>query len=360
MSLVQFQFEGLRNLESDTIHPCDSLNLVVGPNASGKSSLLEGIYLLGRGRSFRAHQATRMIQNGALALTVSGKIKEDDGEVRHLGVRLSRGRREIRVDGHKMPSSAMLMKAFPLLVIQPSGIVLLEGAPKMRRHFLDFGAFHLEPGFLDVWKRYMRALQQRNALLRAGRLRELEPWNQEMATYGIILDQARRDYIGRIEPYFQEVASRFFGVGKLLIRFDPGWDVNRSLSQALEMQVVSDHRSGYTQQGPHRGDFSVLIEQRPVRGYLSRGQMKILVYALLLAQSRLMEDRVGAAGCVLIDDVASELDGPNRAALLELLEGRSTQFFLTATEFESSLVRVAAKARIFEISKGRLTPTDQR
>lgn len=340
--------------------PSDAMNLVVGPNGSGKTSLLEGIFLLGRGRSFRSHQTGRIIQTGARSLTVSGRVLSGEEEVVHLGVCLRKGQREIRVDGRKEASSAVLMRTFPLIIIQPSGIALLEGPPKTRRHFLDFGVFHQDPDFLIYWRRYMRALQQRNALLRSGKMRELLPWNQEMAAYGIMLNEARRAYVKRMEPCFQEVASRFFEDQILELRLDSGWDVDRSLEQVLELQAASDYRNGYTQQGPHRADFSVLMNHRPVRGYLSRGQMKLVVYALLLAQSRLMEDRSGTSGCVLIDDVASELDGPNRRALLELLEGRTTQFFLTATDHEPCLDLAAARTQVFEISKGHLTQTSQR
>ncbi len=354
MSLVHLDVQGLRNLDSLRLNPGPRLNFIVGPNASGKTSLLEGIYLLGRGRSFRTTQTGQMVRFGEPALTVAGRVLAPDGDPTVLGLKLARGRREIHVDGRAVQSSAALMKAFPLLVIQPSGIVLLEGTPKLRRNFLDFGVFHDDPAFLDYWRRYMRALNHRNSLLRRGNPRELAPWTHEMARYGIMLHQARCSYLDRLMPYFREIGERFFGSSSFELKVQPGWDLSRALETVLDSDVASDLRHGHTQSGPHRGDFSILMGQKPVRGYVSRGQMKLLVYALLLAQSRLMEERVGARGCVLIDDVAAELDAPNRKTLLELLKGRSTQFFITATALEAGPMTEDLEASVFMIEQGRL------
>lgn len=354
MSLIQLDVEGLRNLDPLRLEPEPGINFIVGPNASGKTSLLEAIYLLGRGRSFRTSQAGQMVRFGSSALTVAGRVLTPEGERQILGLKMARGRREIHVGGRSVQSSAFLMKAFPLLVIQPSGIALLEGSPKLRRNFLDFGVFHDDPAFLDYWRRYMRALNHRNSLLRRGNTRELAPWTHEMARYGIMLHQARCGYLERLMPYFREIGGRFFGASPFELKVQPGWDLGRSLEAILDSDVASDLRHGHTQSGPHRGDFAILMGQKPVRGYVSRGQMKLLVYALLLAQSRLMEERMGSCGCVLIDDVAAELDSPNRHTLLDLLQGRSTQFFITATALETAPMTESLKAAVFQIEQGRL------
>jgi DNA replication and repair protein RecF len=354
VSLLQLDLQGLRNLESLSLQPGPRLNFIVGPNASGKTSLLEAIYLLGRGRSFRTHQVGQLIRFGESSLTISGRVETPEAERAILGLKIARGRREIHVDGRPVPSSAALMKAFPLLVIQPSGIVLLEGPPKLRRNFLDFGVFHDDPGFLDYWRRYVKALNQRNVLLRRGQTRDLAPWTHEMARYGIMLHEARCGYLERLMPHFREIGGRFFRAATFDLKVQPGWDLNRSLATILDADVAMDLRHGHTQSGPHRGDFAITLNQKPVRGLVSRGQMKLLVYALLLAQSRLMEDRVGTRGCVLIDDVAAELDAPNRRTLLDILGERTTQFFITATALEAEPMAGRLDASVFEIEQGRL------
>jgi len=356
VTLVKLDATGLRNLHPLTLEPRPGINYLVGENASGKTSLLEAIYLLGRARSFRTSQINQLIQFDQPELTVVGKVAPQDQTATFpIGVRVARGKREIHVGGRIAQSSAELLQAFPLLVIQPAGIALLEGAPKLRRHFLDFGVFHHDSRYLDYWRRYTKALNHRNALLRSGKARELAPWNQELTRYGIMIHEARRGYLERLAPFFHEIGGRFFSDPRFELRIHAGWDVTRSLEFVLESDIAADLRYGHTQSGPHKGDFSILLNHRPVKAYVSRGQMKLLVYALLLAQSRLMEEQVGTAGCVLIDDVASELDEPNKRILLELLQGRLTQFFITATGREIIEEGVSDDAAVFQIAEGRIT-----
>ena len=170
-----------------------------------------------------------------------------------------------------------------------------------------------------------------------------------------MINDARTRYVERLEPFFQEIGGRFFSSSRFVLRLQAGWDLSRSLDSILEHDVAADLRHGYTQAGPHKGDFSITLDGRPARAYLSRGQMKLLVYALLLAQSRLMEENNGAAGCVLIDDVASELDDANRRILLELLQDRSTQYFITATSRQSIEDGLQGDAALFDITQGRIT-----
>jgi DNA replication and repair protein RecF len=354
VSLIKLRIEGLRNLLPVSIEPAPRLNYIVGPNASGKTSLLEAIYLLSRARSFRSPNAHQLVQFGAPLLTVSGQVVSPEADIATIGVQLAKGHREIHLKGRPLVSSAALMRVFPLLVIQPSGIALLEGPPKLRRNFMDFGVYHQDPDYLDGWRRYTRALHHRNALLRASRVRELTPWNHEMARYGIMVHEARTAYLEQLKPLFEEIGGRFFNDTPLGLRIHPGWDINQPLETILDKEHQLDLRYGHTQAGPHKGDFSVLFGHKPVKGLVSRGQMKLLVYALLLAQAGLMEERHGSSGCVLIDDIASELDEPNQQALMNILAGRKTQFFITATHRDARVTQGSAGVGVFEIAQGRI------
>lgn len=355
MSLRKLEASNFRNIESAALTPSPRLNFVVGPNASGKTSLLEAVYVLGRGRSFRTRAASQLIRFGQPALTVTGRTGGEDGLGLSLGVRIGRGQREIRVAGNPVQSSTELIRAFPVLVIQPSSVALIEGAPKLRRQFLDFGAFHADTGFLDHWRRYAKALGQRNALLRANRPRELPPWSQELARYGTIVAEARLRYAERLVPLLRELGARFFPDRRFDLRLHSGWDTARDLGGVLEEEIAADLRHGYTQSGPHKGDFAISLDSRPARAYLSRGQMKLLVYAFLLAQSWLMEEPGVVRACVLVDDVASELDEGNKRTLLGVLRERRTQFFVTATGRELIEEGLDEDAALFRVEQGRLT-----
>lgn len=353
MSLVKIEAHDVRNIESAALEPSPRLNFIIGPNASGKTSLLEAVYLLGRARSFRTPQISQAVRFGQSGLMVTGKVTSDTGHTIPIGIRIARDEREIHLSSRKIQSSAELIRTFPVLVIQPSSGALLEGAPKHRRQFLDWGVFHFEESYLDCWRRYAKALSQRNILLRERRLRDIELWNRELARYGTIIHGARERYTERLMPYFFQAAAQFFAGVRLDLHVQSGWNRNKTLEAALQEDVASDIRLGHTQSGPHKADFSIVLDGRSAKAYLSRGQMKLLVYALLLAQSLLMEESAGMSACVLVDDVASELDENNKNRLLGFLKERRTQFFITATT-EEMIKEAINDAAVFHVEHGQV------
>ena len=356
MTLAKLDVSNVRNIASASIAPSPRLNFIVGPNGSGKTSLLEAIHILGRARSFRSTQAGLVIRLQQDELTVTGRVRDGPGlEPIPLGVRLGRRKREIALAGARLQTSAELIRAFPVLLIQPASSGLLEGAPKARRQFLDWGTFHLDGGFLDNWRGYARALSQRNALLRSGTGRGIDIWNHELSRYGTIVNYARACYVERLRPYFHAAAGHFLGEGPFDLHTTAGWDTEKPLQESLRAELAQDLRDGYTHSGPHKGDFQVQAAGRSAKNYLSRGQMKLLVFALLLAQAQLLEESLGARGCVLIDDLASELDSGNRGKLLEFLTLRQAQFFITATDPRLLEPAGLAETAVFQVEKGRVT-----
>lgn len=355
MTIAKLDASNIRNIETASIEPSPRLNFILGPNGSGKTSLLEAIHILGRARSFRSTQTGQVIRFQQDDLTVTGKVKAGDGLAPiTIGVRLGRRKREIALAGTRLQSSAELIRAFPVLLIQPSSSALLEGAPKARRQFLDWGAFHLDAGFLDNWRGYARALSQRNALLRSGTSRGIEIWNHELSRYGIMVDCARASYAERLRPYFHAAAGHFLEEVPFDLSTLAGWDTEKSLDEVLRAEIAQDLRDGYTHSGVHKGDFQVQADGRPAKNYLSRGQMKLLVFALLLAQSHLLEESLDAKGCVLIDDLASELDSANRSKLLGFLQQRQAQFFITATDPRLLEQSGSAETTVFQVENGRV------
>jgi len=356
MTLTKLELSDLRNIERASLLPAARLNFVVGANGSGKTSLLEALYILGRARSFRSSQAGQVIRFQQECLTVSGRTAADGGRTAQtLGVRLGRRQREIAVDGRRLQSSAELIAAFPVLLIQPASSGLLENAPKYRRQFLDWGAFHMDPGYLEQWRGYFRALDQRNALLRqgAGRLAE-QSWNHEVARYGTIVASARERYVERLTPYFLEAGHHFLGDHQFEVRLAAGWDRQRGLLEVLDQERELDRRQGYTHSGAHKGDFAILADARSAKSFLSRGQMKLLVFSLLLSQAHLLEQDLGRRGCVLVDDLASELDAPNRERLLAYLTRRTSQFFITATDEQLLHGADQPDSRLYRMEQGRV------
>ncbi|QSA96767.1 DNA replication/repair protein RecF [Methylococcus sp. EFPC2] len=356
MILTKLDIFDVRNIEYAQLNPSPRINLILGPNGSGKTSLLEAIFLLGRARSFRSSRAAQLIRHGRDSLTVSGRVQGDSAPgLTSLGVRLSKKQREIALRGHKLTSSAELIRAFPVLLVQPASHALLEQSPKSRRQFLDWGAFHLDPDYLSHWRGYVRALSQRNALLRLGDNRNVETWNHELARYGTIVAESRAAYLERLRPCFQEVVRYFLGQYTFTLSLSDGWDSGTSpLISVLTNSWEQDRKLGYTHSGPHRADFAIQVDGKAARNFLSRGQMKLLIISLLLAQAQCLEPAQGGGGCILIDDLASELDERNRIRLLEFLAAREGQCFITATDGRVRHELKADLTAVYDIANGRV------
>jgi DNA replication and repair protein RecF len=356
MSLGKIEVSDVRNIQSASLDPSAHLNFIIGPNGSGKTSLLEAIHILGRARSFRSTQASQVIRFQQDCLMVAGRVSQGLGlPFVPVGVRLGKRKREIALAGASLRTSAELIRAFPVMLIQPASAGLLDGAPKARRQFLDWGAFYCDIDFLDNWRGYVRALNQRNALLRVGNGRNIEIWNHELSRYGTIVALARIAYIERLLPYFNAATQHFLPGWDFGLRTASGWNREKTLPEVLREELHLDMRDGHTHSGPHKGDFLLMADDRLARNYLSRGQMKLLVFALLLSQAHLLEDSLEAKGCVLIDDMASELDNGNRERLLQFLRQRQAQFFITATD--PRLLEVAGAtddATMFHVEQGQV------
>jgi DNA replication and repair protein RecF len=355
MSIERLIVSNVRNIESVALDPDAHVNLLVGENGSGKTSLLEAIYILGRARSFRARVASQVIRERSESLVVSGRVVSESRMPAQIGVRLSAKQREIVVSGRRVLSSAELVWSLPVLLIQPSSTALMVEAPRVRRQIMDWGVFHVEHAFLDHWRGYARALAQRNAVLRTNAsVKNLAVWDYEVALLGEAVADARSRYIEKLQPYFMNAVSELLGGGDYTIRLHRGWSSEQALSNVLAAEINADQRVGYTGSGAHKADFSILLGGRPAKLTLSRGQMKLLIIALFLAQVRLVDEHNDAGCTVLIDDLASELDNKNLKRVMLFLMDQSSQFFTTFVEHPEIDPNVLARSAMFHVEHGKI------
>ena len=238
---------------------------------------------------------------------------------------------------------------------------MLDGTPKQRRQFIDWGLFHLESTFLEPWRRYRKALQQRNALLKSQKSSSsthqqamMEVWEHEMAQYGTIVGQQRDGYITRLAPHFSIIAERFLALQSHQMHYQSGWERSNELLVVLQQERGRDIRYGFTNSGPHRGDFRLLVNGIEAQKILSRGQMKLIVLALKLAQVQLLNQRIGRYGAILIDDLAAELDRPNQLQLLTFLAELDSQLFITATTDQLFDGFPSSECEWFTINQGQI------
>ncbi|MCM2972689.1 DNA replication/repair protein RecF [Larsenimonas suaedae] len=359
MPLDQFRCTGLRNLAPIDITPSDHINLITGANGSGKTSVLEGLHILGMARSFRTHQLKHAIHHEADGLTVFGRLA---GTVPvPLGVRRQRSGDgvELRVAGERVDRIATLAEKLPMQVINPDAFRLIEGAPASRREFLDWGVFHVNSEFFDLWRATRRALKHRNALLRHDRMdrQAIAVWSAELARWGQRLDQMRQEYIQAFRPVFERILAELVDLPGLQLRYYRGWDKARPLDDVLSQGIDTDRQMGFTQQGPQRADLRLRVGKYPAAQVLSRGQQKLVVSAMKLAQGHWLEEATGRQCIYLIDDLAAELDETHRQAFCGLLEQMTCQIFLTGIDRHllDDVWRGPTDMAHFHISDGRLT-----
>jgi DNA replication and repair protein RecF len=351
MSLIELTVEDLRCLQRAELALDPRRNLIWGSNGSGKTSLLESIFLLGRGRSFRTRNSERLIRHGQPRLTVFGRT--DGMPPQAVGVQVSRaGGTTARINGATAGSLTELSQAFPVQVIDPGIHKLVEEGGFRRRRWMDWAVFHVEPGFADAWVRYTRAVKQRNAALRH-QPAQAAAWDPEVARLGEQIAESRRNMLDPLQPFWVQTVACLCGL-EVELHYSRGWSQDVPLAQALVDSRVRDQAKGQTHSGPHRADVLLRLGGRPAREVLSRGQQKLVAIAMTLAQIRLLQERTALAPTLLLDDPAAELDGAHLLRFIEEVGRLNCQLVLTSLQSQSDLF--GKPERVFHVEQGGVEP----
>jgi DNA replication and repair protein RecF len=350
MPLAELRVDNLRCVESASLEFAPALNLIAGENGAGKTSLLEAIFLLGRGRSFRTRSSERLIRQGEPKLTVFGRT--DDLPPRQAGIEVSvaDGTRA-RIDGQNASSLLELSGVLPVQAIDPEIHKLVDQGPERRRRWLDWLVFHVEPSFGGDWARYSRALKQRNAALRNGS-EDASAWDLELIQHGEAITRARWRTLDRLTPILEDNFERFGGLG-VKVGFTTGWLADTPLAQALASHGDRDRKQGTTTAGPHRADVLLRRQQRVARETLSRGQQKLTAVAMVVSQLRLLQDELKCPATLLLDDPAAELDEKNLRRLFDELASLRCQMIATSLTPETALFQ--APSATFHVEHGRVS-----
>lgn len=360
MGITRLELSNFRNIVSGKLDPHpEGCNLIYGDNGSGKTSILEAIYYLSLGRSFRSSKYERIIHHEAQKFSIFAQTSANGSQVpvgieRHMD-----GEVKIRIAGKDVRSAADLAALMPVQLINSYCYSLLD-APAFRRKYLDWGVFYYSNEFLRIWRTFERALKQRNAALRGQlSLRELEAWTEELIQSAEKLHAARVEYIQQLLPLLSNAVGELLDLNQLEMSYQAGWNETRSYRDLLAESIDRDRVMGRTQIGPHRADFKVLIQGMPAKDILSRGQQKLFVCAMLLAQGMLLKENTNQGLIYLIDDLPAELDATSRFSLMSLLLKQDAQVFVTTVERESvDTFLVNAATKMFHVEHGRIRETD--
>lgn len=350
MALIRLGLKDFRCFAEAELALSPTSSLIVGPNASGKTSLLEAIHVLGQATSFRAATLEPLPRQGAAGFLVTGRLAQAGREV-PIGVERKARRVSLRLAGAPAGSRAELAQALPVRVLDADGHLLLEGGPKARRRFLDWGVFHVEHGFYPTWRRYQRALKQRNTALRQGAApRALSAWNQELSEDGLALDQLRRRYLESLLAPAQAAVAEVLGM-RLELELASGWPAGMSLDQALTESYPRDLATGSTRVGPHRADLKLLLDGQPAPSRVSRGQGKALAGALLAGQLVGFREVTGQRPTLLIDDLPAELDDEHLKRLWTVLAGLDAQTVVTAIREDLVPPALRKSSAVFHVER---------
>ncbi len=360
MAIASLRIEDFRNLTKVELAPCQNgMNVICGKNGSGKTSLLEAIHYLGVGRSFRSSVSNRLIRYETNKFSIFSQLVNSIERVISAGIeRDISGSTRLRIDKKDVSSVAELAFFLPIRVINSHSHNLFESGPIFRRKYLDWGLFYHSEAFLPIWQHFERALKQRNIVLRDKRPKnELDVWTQEMLKYANEMDKLRCEYIDQLFPFIQKLTNSLLKQVNLQIKYQRGWDKKLELAQVLSSNHLEEYRAGYSLFGPHRADLDVSIDGVQIKHILSRGQQKLLICAMILAQGMLLK-QADKRLIYLVDDLPSELDVESREKLVSSLVEQESQVFVTAIEQEAICNLISSHSdismKVFHVEHGNV------
>ena len=357
-AITLLQITNFRNIAAATLNPCQG-NIIYGVNGSGKTSLLEAIYYLGVAKSFRGSAPDCLIRQAYPRFSLYAQLLTEHDCPISVGVeREQNNNLRLRVAAGEASSVSELAYLLPVRLIHSHSHHLFEAGPLFRRKYLDWGLFYHYPPFLAVWRQFERTLKQRNANLKEKKSRqELEPWTNELAKFATTIHELRCEYIQYLKPVVLEMVQALLPDFTVDLQYNPGWPGDLSFAELMLRFHPEEYRLGYTLYGPHRADLQVTINQVAVKHILSRGQQKLLICAMILAQGILLSQHTNKTLTYLVDDLPAELDFQSRNKLISLLFKQKSQVFITAIEHENLAQAVgecAVPMKLFHVEHGRV------
>lgn len=342
MYLKKISLRAVRNYKALDLDLGPGLNLFHGDNAQGKTNLLEAVHILGSLRSFRGVKAQSVISWEEKSARISGRMVTGAGAKGHtqaheLRVDLEKAGRRPWLDGKKPDSSARYLLALRVISFSPEDLFLVKEYPSSRRRFLDRSIFHATPGYLDMATRYGAAVRQLNAALKARDVKVVASYEEVLAPLAADVGFRRRARAEDLMPVAAELFDKVLGAGSLGLLYKShakGRDKTElevCYRAILEKKRQDSLKRGHCLAGPHTDDLALTISGRELKATASRGQSRLALLALVLADAQLYREQSGEQPVLLLDDAVSELDDRRKEALLEYVSGLG-QVLFTSTD----------------------------
>lgn len=333
-----------------TAHP--KLNVFTGGNGAGKTSLLESVFLLGRGRSFRNPDLRALVRAGAPGFTVVGTTEA----VPSMTVRIDyrQGRANVDIDGQGALGARELLEAFCVQALDSETHMLVRGPPLVRRQLLDWGVFHVKQSYLPDWRRFRRALLQRNTALRRGDSQQaLAVWDDELAAAAEPVNEQREQHARELAERFCQMAAHDLGLDTEL-QFSRGWPLDQDYRECLAASHSGDTSRGTTLYGPQRADLKILLDEHSGRNWASTGQQKLIGAALILAQTLIVAEKLQRPVALVVDEPAADLDRAHLSLLMKVLESTPLQLFVACLDADA--LPIFTERHLFHVEHGGVKP----
>lgn len=362
MTVARLTTQHFRNLNSTAIDFHPRMNFFVGDNGSGKSSILEAVFFLGHGKSFRTSKLDSLACYEQSKFVVS--VKDEKGCRLGLSRDLTSGLTSIKIDGIHHSRLSELAKNIAIQIVTPESFKLFFGGPKERRRFTDLGMFHVKHDFSSQWKQFARVLKQRNACIRNNEdVRTLSYWTEQFCQLSLGVSEQRRTYIEAliVELRVWLVILLPLISDRVSVQYLQGWPQKKDLHEVLSINSERETSFGYSLYGAHKFDVKFLLDKQPLESILSRGQQKLFLLALTFAQAKLIARVKRVKPILLIDDIGAELDTNSRVALSSAIESLNCQVIITAIEknvlYPFAEQDSSDKYKVFHVKHGEVLPT---
>ncbi|NLY71400.1 MAG: DNA replication/repair protein RecF [Clostridiales bacterium] len=364
MYFKEVRLKNFRNYKDGLVSFHPKVNLITGKNAQGKTNLIESLYIMSLGKSFRTSKDREMIAfNEDYCIVRCIYVKE--GRENEIEIVISKKGKAIKVDGAKISKTSQLLDNIYTVVFSPEDLKIVKDEPEKRRRFIDRELCHLKPVYYKELQSYKKILLQRNTLLKKGvdDLAMLDVWDRVLVEYGSRIVGKRKEFVEKLNILSRKIHSRITnGKEDLVIEYESNIIFNEELSnieydfiEKLKKSRKKDIIRGTTSFGPHKDDIKISINGIDVRHFGSQGQQRTAALSLKLAEIQLIKEEKGEDAILLLDDVLSELDKERQEFLIDTLS--DTQLFITTTEFDNLLLDSIKAGYVFEVNAGRVEKT---